>query len=95
MYLLLSALHISASCCWNLGVGSSGKFHLFAQVDSVELDRKPKTKKSLMGFLEEGVPLKWEDTDEYYKILEYIRHNGALQVNFCLFKVIRLVFRSF
>ena len=34
-----------------------------------------------MGFLETGVPMDWEDTEEYYKVLEYVIKHGTLQVN--------------
>eukprot|EP00924_Labyrinthula_sp_SR-Ha-C_P010590 snap_masked-scaffold_61-processed-gene-0.52-mRNA-1 protein AED:0.02 eAED:0.03 QI:0/0/0/1/1/1/2/0/669 len=32
-----------------------------------------------MGFLGVGEPLEWQDTEEYYKILEYIIEHGAFQ----------------
>ena len=33
-----------------------------------------------MGFLEVGAPpLEWEDTEEYFKILNYVRKHGVIQ----------------
>ena len=34
----------------------------------------------LMGFLEAGTPLEWNDTEEYHKILDYVREHGVLQL---------------